>query len=114
MPDQAAGLRTLFARRKPSLLIVAGCDAGKSAVSAHFAREAASAMRATVLVDGSGGQVAAACGVSVKYELAQVVAGDRTLADVLRPISPSLLLLPAARALSRHGSFTTDESQRLA
>ena len=113
MPDQAAGLRSLFARRRPSLLIVAGCDANKAAVAVHFAREAAASRRATVLVDGTPGQVASACDLACRYELAHVVAGDKTLADVLRPLTPHLLMLPAARALTRFSSFSPDEEARL-
>lgn len=113
MPDQAAGLRSLFARRRPSLLIVTGSDANKAAVAAHFAREAAAASRATVLIDGSTGQVAAACGTSCRYELAHVLAGDKALSDVVKVLTPHLLLLPAARALTRFGSFSADEESRL-
>ena len=113
MPDQAAGLRSLFAPRRPSLLIVAGSDACKGAVAAHFAREAAAASRATVLIDASAGQVASACGVSCRYDLAHVLAGDKPLADVLKVLTSHLLLLPAARALSRFGSFAADEEARL-
>lgn len=114
MPDQAAGLRSLFARRRPSLLIVAGSDPCKAAVAVHFAREAAAGCRATVLIDGTAGQAAAACDVSCRYELAHVLAGDKTIAEVLRPLTPYLLLLPAARALSRFGSFSREEEARLA
>ena len=114
MPDQAAGLRSLFARRRPSLLIVAGSDACKAAVAVHFAREAAAGKRATVMIDGTAGQVAAACDLSCRYELSHVLAGDKVLDDVLRAVTPYLLLLPAARALSRFGSFTPEEEARLA
>ena len=113
MPDQAAGLRSLFARRRPSLLIVAGSDPCKAAVATHFAREAATDGRATLLVDGTAGQVAMVCDVPCRYELAHVLAGDLPLDRVLRPLTPHLLLLPAARALSRFGSFTEDEEARL-
>ena len=113
MPDQAAGLRSLFARRRPSLLIVAGSDPRKAAVALHFAREAAAGLRATVLIDGTAGQVAIACDQACRYELAHVLAGDKTLDDVLRALTPCLLLLPAARALSRFGSFTAEEEARL-
>lgn len=113
MPDQAAGLRGLFARRRPSLLIVAGSDPCKAAVAMHFAREAAAEGRATVLVDGTPGQVAAACDIACRYELAHVLVGDVAIGDVLRALMPNLLLLPAARALSRFGSFTSEENTRL-
>jgi flagellar biosynthesis protein FlhG len=113
MPDQAAGLRSLFARRRPSLLIVAGNDPCKAAVAVHFAREAAAGGRATLLIDGTAGQVAIACDQSCRYELSHVLAGDKPLADVLRQLTPHLMLLPAARALSRFGSFTADEEARL-
>jgi flagellar biosynthesis protein FlhG len=113
MPDQADGLRSLFARRRPSLLIVAGSDRCKAAVAVHFAREAAAEGRVTVLVDGTAGQLAAACEVSCRYELSHVLAGDKQIADVLRTLDPRLLLLPAARALSRSGSFTPEENERL-
>ncbi len=113
MPDQAAGLRSLFARRRPSLLIVAGSDANKAAVALHFAREAAVGQRATVLVDGTAGQVALQSDVACRYELSHVLAGDMPVSDVLRALTPDLLLLPAARALSRVGSFTAEEDARL-
>lgn len=113
MSDQAAGLRGLFARRRPSLLIVAGSDPCKAAVALHFAREAAAEGRATVLVDGTPGQVASVCDVACRYELSHVLAGDVPIGDVLRMVTPNLLLLPAARALSRFGSFTTAENTRL-
>lgn len=113
MPDQAAGLRGLFARRRPSLLIVAGSDAHKAAVAVHFAREAAAGSRATVLIDGTAGQAATACDVACRYELAHVLAGDKPISDVLRMLTPHLLLLPAARALSRFGSFSAEENERL-
>ena len=114
MPDQAAGLRSLFARRRPSLLIVAGSDASKAAVAVHFAREAAAGGRATVLIDGTAGQLATACDLACRYELGHVLAGDKTLDDVVRALTPHLLLLPAARALARFGSFSGDEEARLA
>ncbi len=114
MTDQAAGLRSLFARRRPSLLIVAGSDEAKAAVAVHFAREAAAGGRATVLVDGTAGQVATACDLACRYELSHVVAGDVALSDVVRSITPHLLLLPAARALARFATFTADEHARLA
>ena len=114
MPDQAAGLRNLFARRRPSLMIVAGSDACKAPVAVHFARDAAAGRRATVLVDGTAGQTAAACNLACRYELAHVLAGDKPLDAVVRALTPHLLLLPAARALSRFGSFSPDEDERLA
>ncbi len=114
MPDQAAGLRSLFARRRPSLLIVAGSDACKAAIAVHFAREAAAGSRATVLIDGTAGQVATACELACRYELAHVLAGDMAIDEVLRALTPHLLLMPAARALSRFGSFSAAEDARLA
>lgn len=113
MPDQAAGLRSLFTRRRPSLLVVAGSDPAKAAVAVHFAREAASAARATLLVDGTAGQLARACHVACRHELAHVVAGDVALSDIARPLTRHLLLLPAARALARVGSFDAIEEARL-
>jgi len=114
MPDQAAGLRSLFARRRPSLLVVAGGDPCKAAVAAHFAHEAAAAKRATLLVDGGVGELAAVCGASCRYELAQVLSGDRALSDVIKILTPELLLMPAARALLRYDVLSRDEQARLA
>jgi MinD-like ATPase involved in chromosome partitioning or flagellar assembly len=113
VPDQAAGLRSLFARRRPSLLIVAGSDPAKAAVALHFACEAAAGCRATLVIDGTPGQVAMACNVPGRYELAHVIAGDVPFRDVVRSLTPYLLLLPAARALSRFGTFDAAEQALL-
>lgn len=114
MPDQAAGLRGLFARRRPSLVVVAGSDAAKTDIAIRMARDAANAEHGTVLVDATSGRIAAACATPCRFELSHVAAGDLALADVVRVVTPHLLLLPAARALARFDSFMADEHARLA
>jgi flagellar biosynthesis protein FlhG len=114
MPDQAESLRGLFARRRPSLVVVGGSDAAKTDVAVQMARDAANGGRATILVDATPGRVAAACATSCRYELSHVAAGDLALADVVRAITPHLMLLPAARALARFDSFVAAERARLA
>ncbi len=86
----------------------------KAGVAVRLARDAASAGRATLLVDGTPGELARACRVGCRHELAHVVAGDVALADVVRPLAPRLLLLPAARALARVGSYDATDEARLA
>jgi flagellar biosynthesis protein FlhG len=49
-----------------------------------------------------------------RYELSQVLSGDRALSDVIKVLSTELLLLPAARALLRYDVLSRDEQARLA
>ena len=115
--DQASGLRNLFARRRPEIVIVCGCASTRPDVAVQLAQAAAAEGRETLLVDASVGEVAgrlsARLPVPCRYELNHVVTGDKALCDVLRTIRPRLTLLPAARALARFGMYDADETARL-
>jgi MinD-like ATPase involved in chromosome partitioning or flagellar assembly len=114
MSDQAEGLRSLFARRAPTLVVVAGSDVAKPAVALRIASEAAATGAGALIVDGTPGRVARVAGVSCRYELADVASGDVAVEDVLRRVASGVCLLPAARALNRAGAFTGEEHARVA
>lgn len=97
--DQAAGLRRLFARRGARCVPVAGCAHGST--TANLAAAAALTGFEVVIVDGTRGEVARALGLSVRLELAHVLAGDRRLDQVLLPAADGVRVAPAARGLAQ-------------
>jgi MinD-like ATPase involved in chromosome partitioning or flagellar assembly len=113
MSDQAEGLRSLFTRRTPTLVVVAGSDVAKAAVALRIASEAAATGAGTLIVDGTPGRVARVAGVHCRYELADVASGDVAIGDVLRRVASGVHLLPAARALGRANAFSDEESARV-
>lgn len=95
--DQANGLRRLFARRRRNLVGVGGLDA--TPVVCDLARTLAELGSSVLLIDRTLGEASAQMGVRARYELAHVVAGDRSLADVLVDTREGVTILPAARGL---------------
>ena len=94
--DQASGLRALFSRRQRALG-VGGVDA--TPVVADLARTLAELGSRVLLIDRTRGELAIRVNVRVRWELAHVVAGDRTLGDVLIDAGEGVAILPAARGL---------------
>jgi flagellar biosynthesis protein FlhG len=98
MPDdQATGLRRLFARATRRPLGVGGIDA--TPVVCDLARTLVELGSRVLVIDRSRGEVAARMKLRARFELAHVVAGDRSLADVLIDSADGLAILPAARGL---------------
>lgn len=95
--DQATGLRRLFARRMRRPLGVGGIDAAP--VVCDLARTLAGLGSRVLVIDRTLGEVAMRMHVRTRFELAQVVAGDRSLADVLIDGPDGVGILPAARGL---------------
>lgn len=95
--DQATGLRRLFARRTRHLVGVGGLDA--TPVVCDLARTLAELGLRVLVIDRTRGEVGVQMGARVRFELAHVVAGDRSLAQVLVEASAGVTILPAARGL---------------
>lgn len=95
--DQASGLRRLFSRRTRRPLGVGGADA--TPVVCDLAQALAELGLSVLVIDRTRGELAARMNVRFRFELAHVLAGDRTLADVLIDGSDGVAILPASRGL---------------
>lgn len=95
--DQASGLRALFSRRRQRALGVGGTDA--TPVVADLARTLAELGSRVLVIDRTRGELAARVNARVRWELADVVAGDRELPDVLVEAGERVCILPAGRGL---------------
>jgi len=95
--DQATGLRRLFTRATRRPLGVGGIDA--TPVVCDLARTLVELGSRVLVIDRTRGEVAARMKSRARFELAHVVAGDRSLADVLIDGVDGLAILPAARGL---------------
>ena len=97
-PDQAAGLRRIFASHRAIVLPVLA-PGGQGSLVANLAMALTMSGREVLVVDAARGEVPQAMGLRARYELADVVSGDKRLQDVvLGPIN-GLRIVPAARAL---------------
>jgi hypothetical protein len=100
--DQASGLRRLFERvpAQWTLVLQPPLRAGATAEAlAERARLLALRHGATLVVDASRTQVAAALGLRLRYDLEHALAGDCEPGAACAGAGGSLWVLPAARAL---------------
>lgn len=95
--DQATGLRRLFAPAAPFTVSVAGEAATPIAVDLAVAL--ARIGRRVLFIDRSRAEAAAAFGLKVRYDFAQLAAGHKRWADVAHDAFDGVKLLPAARGL---------------
>jgi MinD-like ATPase involved in chromosome partitioning or flagellar assembly len=110
--DQAAGLRALFVRKRPDVIVAFGAASSQAALLAALARSMASEGSGVLLIDGSAGLAAAQFSVQCRYELGHVLAGDKDLEQVVRIIEPGLTLLPALRGLDLLAELPPDAAKR--
>lgn len=105
--DQAAGLRNLL---QPAvlpqicLLLNANDVENQSLLAARWSVDAMESGRATLLLDQTCGQAAAALGLSARYELAHTLNGSMTVNQVTLHYPSqvcSLAVLPCARGLGK-------------
>jgi flagellar biosynthesis protein FlhG len=104
--DQASGLRRLFARRTRRPLGVGGADA--TPVVGDLARTLAELGSRVLVIDRTRGELAARLNARVRFELAHVVAGDKSLAAVLIDGPDGVTILPAARGLDELALNTSE------
>jgi len=105
--DQASGLRKIFDQLLLSWGLVLQPTARSAAHAealAARARRLAAHVGATLLIDAARSQVAIALGLRLRYDLEHALTGDCDIAEACVAASPSLWVLPAARALDRAGS----------
>ncbi len=95
--DQATGLRRMFARAAPFAVSVAG--EGATPIAVDLAVALARIGRRVLVVDRSRAEAATAFGLKVRYDFAQLAAGDKRWADVALDAFDGVKLLPAARGL---------------
>jgi flagellar biosynthesis protein FlhG len=100
--DQADGLRRLFGGRAPQVVAFAsGREAcGRSALVVQTAAALAAANHGVVIVDENPApdNALTAFGLTARYDLFNVVRGDRSLAQVTVTAAPLVRIVPAARA----------------
>jgi flagellar biosynthesis protein FlhG len=99
--DQAAGLRQLFTRLRPEVILACGGAPQQAQVVAELGLGMAGLGREVLIIDGSAGEIAQVMGLAARYELGHVVAGDKQLAEVLLEGAPDLRILPAMRGLDQ-------------
>jgi hypothetical protein len=100
--DQASGLRRIFERLPAhwTLVLQPPLRTGNTA-EALAARARLLALRrgATLVIDASRTQVAAALGLRLRYDLEHALAGDCNIGEACAGAGGGLWVLPAARAL---------------
>jgi len=121
--DQASGLRRIFDRLPAhwTLVLQPPLRTGNTA-EALAARARLLALRrgATLVVDASRTQIAAALGLRLRYDLEHALAGDCNIGEACAGAGGSLWVLPAARALDmavsdpQHGERVGEAMQSVA
>jgi flagellar biosynthesis protein FlhG len=111
--DQAAGLRRLFDPGQLRVIVLGGAAATKASVAVNLAVALTEQGRRVMLMDGSVGEVASVLGLSCRYELSHVIAGDKRLTEVLLTGPKHIQVLPAARGLDQLDMLAADEARRL-
>jgi flagellar biosynthesis protein FlhG len=112
--DQAAGLRRLLARTSSRVVTVVGARDGLGATSivVNLAAVLAGSGKDVLVLDEnlSHDNVANTLALKSRYDLLNVVRGDKTLQDVLLHGSESVRVLPVARAIQNLPKL--DDTQR--
>jgi len=117
--DQASGLRAMARRsekRAQTIAITSGKGGvGKTNLSVNLATVLASMRRRVVLLDADLGLANAdiLCNVQPRFNLAHVVAGQRSLAEVLTPVPAGFSLIPGASGLAKMADLSEAERKRI-
>jgi flagellar biosynthesis protein FlhG len=117
--DQATHLREMArrsVRRAQTIAITSGKGGvGKTNLAVNLATVLANMRRRVVLLDADLGLANAdiVCGVQPKYNLAHVVAGQRTIQDVITPVPAGFSLVAGASGLARMADLSDNERKRL-
>ncbi|HVO90075.1 MAG TPA: hypothetical protein VMV45_16155 [Casimicrobiaceae bacterium] len=95
--DQAMGLRRLFGAADPLTIGVVGHASSTLAIDLAFAL--ARQQHRVLILDGGRTELTRALGVRARFDLLQVLHGDRPLSAALLPVADDIAVLPARRAL---------------
>ncbi|MDR2111764.1 MAG: AAA family ATPase [Candidatus Accumulibacter sp.] len=111
--DQAAGLRRLFAGQRPRVVSFAAGSpgVGKSLLVANVAACLARLGKSVLVFDENAGPgtIASCFGAVARHDLWQVIACQKTMAEVLLNVAPGIQVLPAAGVAGRFSEL--DETQ---
>ncbi|HKO88565.1 MAG TPA: hypothetical protein VJU83_08615 [Burkholderiales bacterium] len=99
--DQAEGLRRIFAKHRAVILPVLAPGGQQGGLVANLAMALTLSGREVLIVDTARGEVPQAMGLRARYELADVVSGDKRLQEVVLSPLNGLRIVPAARALAQ-------------
>lgn len=111
--DQADGLRHLFARERPEVIVACGGAPTQAQIVADLGVGLARQGTSVLVIDGSAGGVAQALGRGARYELGHVIAGDKKLSQVIVEGAPNLRVLPAMRGLEQLWRLSHDQARAL-
>ena len=117
--DQATNLRQMARRLRPraqTIAITSGKGGvGKTNLAVNLATVLSSLGRKVVLLDADMGLANAdiICNVQPRYNLAHVVAGQKTLADVVAPVPAGFSLVAGASGLARMADLTEGDRRGL-
>jgi len=118
--DQATHLRQMARRvsapRMQTIAITSGKGGvGKTNLAVNLAVVLASMKRRVVLLDADMGLANddILCNVQPRYNLAHVVAGQKTLAEVITPVPAGFSLVAGASGLSRMADLSETDRRRL-
>ena len=117
--DQASSLRAVSRRsesRAQTLAITSGKGGvGKTNLAVNLAAVLGSMRRRVVLLDADLGLANAdiLCNVQPRFNLAHVVAGQRSLAEVLTPVPAGFSLIPGASGLAKMADLAEADRSRI-
>lgn len=116
--DQAEGLRRLLGRDAMRVVtVISGKPrAGQTSIVANLACALAGQGKSVLIIDeGIGaGSCAARLGLAPRLELAQVLTGQASLAQILTPYHEAIRILPAREGLRRLTGLTPERHDQLA
>lgn len=117
--DQASSLRAMARRsekRAQTIAITSGKGGvGKTNLAVNLATVLAAMRRRVVLLDADLGLANAdiLCNVQPRFNLAHVVAGQRSLAEVLTPVPAGFSLIPGASGLAKMADLSENDRKRI-
>lgn len=114
--DQAAGLRRMFARERLRVVTFASGSpgVGKSLLVANLAACLGQQGKSVLVLDENTKRNIASCfGAHARHDLAHVIDGEKSLADVVVSVAHGVQVLPAAKAVKKLGKLNQQQQRAL-